>query len=244
MKQDLKSMTLAEMQEAFAALGEPKFRAKQVFTWLHRGATCFDEMTNLSKPLREKLDGLYFITAPRVARKQVSKLDGTIKYLWQLGDGNCVESVVMQYHHGNTVCISSEVGCPMGCKFCASTLGGLVRRLTPAELLDQVLFSQLDSGLTISNIVLMGIGEPLDNFDAVMQFDLVHQSGGAEHRDAAHQPVDLRTGGQDRTAGRAEFAADALGVAPLAGQRIAQQDHAGQQTLAGRAAAGGVPRVF
>lgn len=164
MKQDLKSMTLAEMQEAFVALGEPKFRAKQVFTWLHRGATCFDEMTNLSKPLREKLDGLYFITAPRVARKQVSKLDGTIKYLWQLGDGNCVESVVMQYHHGNTVCISSEVGCPMGCKFCASTLGGLVRRLTPAELLDQVLFSQLDSGLTISNIVLMGIGRAAGQF--------------------------------------------------------------------------------
>ena len=136
-------------------------------------------MTNLSKPLREKLDGLYFITAPRVARKQVSKLDGTIKYLWQLGDGNCVESVVMQYHHGNTVCISSEVGCPMGCKFCASTLGGLVRRLTPAELLDQVLFSQLDSGLTISNIVLMGIGEPLDNFDAVMRFlELVNSPEG------------------------------------------------------------------
>ena len=179
MKQDLKSMTLAEMQEAFAALGEPKFRAKQVFTWLHRGATSFEEMTNLSKPLREKLDGLYFITAPRVARKQVSKLDGTIKYLWQLGDGNCVESVVMQYHHGNTVCISSEVGCPMGCKFCASTLGGLVRRLTPAELLDQVLFSQLDSGLEISNIVLMGIGEPLDNFDAVMRFlELVNSPEG------------------------------------------------------------------
>ena len=179
MKQDLKSMTLAEMQEAFAALGEPKFRAKQVFTWLHRGTTRFDEMTNLSKPLREKLDGLYFITAPRVARKQISKLDGTIKYLWQLGDGNCVESVVMQYHHGNTVCISSEVGCPMGCKFCASTLGGLVRRLTPAELLDQVLFSQLDSGLTISNIVLMGIGEPLDNFDAVMRFlELVNSPEG------------------------------------------------------------------
>ena len=179
MKQDLKSMTLAEMQEAFAALGEPKFRAKQVFTWLHRGASRFDEMTNISKPLREKLDGLYFITAPRVARKQVSKLDGTIKYLWQLGDGNCVESVVMQYHHGNTVCSSSEVGCPMGCKFCASTLGGLVRRLTPAELLDQVLFSQLDSGLTISNIVLMGIGEPLDNFDAVMRFlELVNSPEG------------------------------------------------------------------
>ena len=105
MKQDLKSMTLAEMQDAFAAIGEPKFRAKQVFAWLHRGAVSFDAMTNLSKPLREKLDGLYDITAPSVARKQVSKLDGTIKYLWKLRDGNCVESVVMQYHHGKTVCI-------------------------------------------------------------------------------------------------------------------------------------------
>ena len=170
MKQDIKSMTLAELQEAFAALGEPGFRAKQVFTWLHRGATSFDAMTNLSKPLREKLEGLFYITAPTVARKQISKLDGTIKYLWRLRDGNCVESVVMQYHHGNTVCISSEVGCPMGCKFCASTIGGLVRRLEPSELVDQVLYSQLDSGLEISNIVLMGIGEPLDNFENVMRF--------------------------------------------------------------------------
>mgnify|MGYP001114002705 FL=1 len=179
MKQDLKSMTLAEMQDAFAAIGEPKFRAKQVFTWLHRGAVSFDAMTNLSKPLREKLDGLYYITAPSVARKQVSKLDGTIKYLWKLRDGNCVESVVMQYHHGNTVCISSEVGCPMGCKFCASTIGGLVRRLEPSELVDQVLFSQLDSGLPISNIVLMGIGEPLDNFDNVMRFlELINSPDG------------------------------------------------------------------
>ena len=179
MKQDLKSMTLAEMQDAFAAIGEPKFRAKQVFTWLHRGAVSFDAMTNLSKPLREKLDGLYDITAPSVARKQVSKFDGTIKYLWKLRDGNCVESVVMQYHHGNTVCISSEVGCPMGCKFCASTIGGLVRRLEPSELVDQVLFSQLDSGLPISNIVLMGIGEPLDNFDNVMRFlELINSPDG------------------------------------------------------------------
>ena len=179
MKQDLKSMTLAEMQDAFAAIGEPKFRAKQVFTWMHRGAVSFDAMTNLSKPLREKLDGLYDITAPSVARKQVSKLDGTIKYLWKLRDGNCVESVVMQYHHGNTVCISSEVGCPMGCKFCASTIGGLVRRLEPSELVDQVLFSQLDSGLPISNIVLMGIGEPLDNFDNVMRFlELINSPDG------------------------------------------------------------------
>lgn len=179
MKQDIKSMTLAELQDAFAALGEPKFRAKQVFAWLHRGALSFEAMTNLSKPLREALDSLYFINKPTVARKQISRLDGTIKYLWRLRDGNCVESVVMQYHHGNTVCISSEVGCPMGCKFCASTIGGLVRRLEPSELLDQVLFSQLDSGLAISNIVLMGIGEPLDNFDNVMRFlELVNSPDG------------------------------------------------------------------
>ena len=179
MKQDIKSMTLAELQDAFAALEEPKFRAKQVFTWLHRGAVSFEAMTNLSKPLRETLDSLYFINKPTVARKQISRIDGTIKYLWRLRDGNCVESVVMQYHHGNTVCISSEVGCPMGCKFCASTIGGLVRRLEPSELLDQVLFSQLDSGLPISNIVLMGIGEPLDNFDNVMRFlELVNSPDG------------------------------------------------------------------
>lgn len=172
-------MTLAELQDAFAALGEPKFRAKQVFAWLHRGAVSFEAMTNLSKPLRETLDSLYFINKPTVARKQISRLDGTIKYLWRLRDGNCVESVVMQYHHGNTVRISSEVGCPMGCKFCASTIGGLVRRLEPSELLDQVLFSQLDSGLPISNIVLMGIGEPLDNFDNVMRFlELVNSPDG------------------------------------------------------------------
>ena len=179
MKTDLKSMTLAEMQDAFRALGEPAFRAMQVFTWLHRGAESFDEMTNLSKPLREKLDELYTITVPQLARAQRSQKDGTIKYLWRLADGNCVESVVMQYHHGNTICISSEVGCPMGCKFCASTLGGLVRRLAPSELLDQVIFSQKESGLPISNIVLMGIGEPLDNFDAVMQFlELVNSPEG------------------------------------------------------------------
>ena len=179
MKQDLKSMTLAQMQSAFSAMGEPKFRAKQVFTWLHKGAESFDEMTNLSLPLRKKLDETYYITVPKPVRIQRSQKDGTIKYLWKLRDGNCVESVLMQYHHGNSVCISSEVGCPMGCKFCASTLGGLVRRLSPSELLDQVLFSQKNSGLPISNIVLMGIGEPLDNFDNVMQFlELVNSPDG------------------------------------------------------------------
>ncbi len=179
MKTDLKSMTIAQMQAAFAELGEPKFRAKQVFVWLHKGVESFDEMTNISKPLREKLAERYYITVPKVIKKQQSKTDGTIKYLWQLRDGNCVESVLMQYHHGNSLCISSEVGCPMGCKFCASTLGGLVRRLAPSELLDQVIFAQKESGLPISNIVLMGIGEPLDNFDAVMQFlELVNSPDG------------------------------------------------------------------
>lgn len=179
MKQDLKSLTLAQMNEVFSGMGEPRFRAKQVYTWLHKGVTEFEEMSNLSKALREKLNGEFYITHPKIARKQVSKKDGTVKYLWRLRDGNCVESVLMQYHHGNTVCISSEVGCPMGCKFCASTLGGLVRRLSPAEMLDQVLFTQLDSGLPISNIVLMGIGEPLDNFENVMTFlELVNSAEG------------------------------------------------------------------
>ena len=165
MKEDLKSMSLSQMEQAFSALGEPKFRAKQVFTWLHRGAVSFDAMTNLSKPLREKLDGLYYITAPSVARKQVSKLDGTIKYLWKLRDGNCVESVVMQYHHGNTVCISSEVGCPMGCKFCASGLLGLKRNLTTGEIIGQILSAEAIAGKRVNNLVFMGMGEPLSNFD-------------------------------------------------------------------------------
>ena len=167
---DIKSMTLAELTEDLAALGEPKFRAGQVYTWLHRGARSFDEMTNLSKALREKLATQYELTCPTVARRLQSARDGTIKYLWRLSDGNCVESVLMRYHYGNTVCISCEVGCPMGCAFCASTRGGLVRRLRPSEMLDQVLFTQIDSGLPVSNIVLMGIGEPLDNYDTVLRF--------------------------------------------------------------------------
>ena len=176
---DIKSMTLEEIGEAMKDLGEPAFRGKQVFTWLHHGVGSFDEMTNLSKALREKLKSLYTITRPVVACKQVSRLDGTIKYLWELGDGNCIETVLMQYHHGNTVCISSQVGCRMGCAFCASTIGGKVRDLAPSELLDQVLFTQLDSGLPISNIVLMGIGEPMDNLDNVLRFlSLVNHEDG------------------------------------------------------------------
>ena len=176
---DLKSMNLTEMAAFFKELGQPAFRAKQVYQWLHRGARSFGEMTNLPKPLREALEADCFLSAPQVERKQVSAQDGTIKYLWRLSDGNCIETVLMRYHHGNTVCISSQVGCRMGCAFCASTLGGKVRDLTPAEMLDQVLFTQIDSGAPVSNIVLMGIGEPLDNFDTVLRFlELVNSPEG------------------------------------------------------------------
>lgn len=176
---DIKSMNLAEMTEFFKGLGEPAFRAKQVFCWLHKGARSFDEMTNLSKSLRETLSAKCYIDVPTVERKQVSELDGTIKYLWRLPDGNCIETVLMRYKHGNTVCISCQVGCRMGCAFCASTLGGKIRDLRPSEMLDQVLFTQLDSGELISNIVLMGIGEPLDNFDTVLRFlELVNSPEG------------------------------------------------------------------
>ena len=167
---NLKSMTLVEMGAALKELGQPAFRAKQVYSWLHKGVRSYEEMTNLPKALRDVLAEKYPINAPQVVRKQESQKDGTIKYLWQLSDGNCVETVLMRYHYGNTVCISTEVGCRMGCAFCASTIGGLVRRLEPFEMLDEVLFTQIDSGLPISHIVLMGIGEPLDNFDNVLRF--------------------------------------------------------------------------
>ena len=176
---NLKNLTLPEMNTLFAQMGQPAFRAKQVYGWLHKGVKSYDEMTNLPKDLRLRLEGEYPIHAPEVVRKQESQRDGTIKYLWKLHDGNCVETVLMRYHYGNTVCISTEVGCAMGCKFCASTLGGLVRRLEPFEMLDQVLFTQVDSGLPVSHIVLMGIGEPLDNFDHVMRFlELVNSENG------------------------------------------------------------------
>lgn len=176
---DLKSMTMDEMTEYFKSLNQPSFRAKQVFQWLHRGVTTFDGMSNLPKSLRQSLEEQCHITVPTVERKQVSQIDGTIKYLWRLGDGNCIETVLMRYKHGNTVCVSCQVGCNMGCVFCASTLGGKLRNLEPSEILDQIIFTQLDSGETISNIVMMGIGEPLDNFDNVLRFlELVNHPDG------------------------------------------------------------------
>lgn len=167
---DIKAMLPDEIAAALTELGEPKYRAKQIFQWLARGVESFDEMTDVSKKLRETLKREFFITKLKMLRKQVSAIDGTIKYLWELPDGNAVETVVMQYRHGNTICISSQVGCRQGCAFCASTIGGLIRGLESSEMLDEVLYSERESGLKISNIVLMGIGEPLDNFDNVIRF--------------------------------------------------------------------------
>ncbi|MCL2201339.1 MAG: 23S rRNA (adenine(2503)-C(2))-methyltransferase RlmN [Oscillospiraceae bacterium] len=169
-KIDIKSMSLSEVEEYFVSIGEKSFRSKQVFSWLHRGVRSFSEMTDISEKLRKALDENCYINAPVLLKKQVSQIDGTTKMLWQMIDGSAVESVLMKYEHGNTVCISTQVGCAMGCAFCASAIGGLVRNLTSGEILDQVLFTQLELGQKISNIVIMGIGEPLDNFDNLLRF--------------------------------------------------------------------------
>lgn len=168
-KIDLYSMLPSELEEYFLSLGEPKFRAKQVFPRLAAGCRV-DGLTNLSKALRERIKCETVDTLPAVEEKLVSKIDGTVKYLFRLHDGCCIESVLMKYKHGNTLCISSQVGCYMGCRFCASTIGGKVRDLYPSELLGQVIAAGADCGVRVSNIVMMGIGEPLDNFDNVVKF--------------------------------------------------------------------------
>ncbi len=169
-KNDIKSILPEELESMVKGMGESSFRASQIFSWLNKGVESFDEMKNLSSAFRERLNGSCELYAPTLLTEQVSKSDGTAKYLWELRDGNAVETVLMRYKHGNTVCISSQVGCRQGCAFCASTIGGLVRNLTAGEMLDEVLFTQKMCGERISNIVLMGIGEPLDNMDNVMRF--------------------------------------------------------------------------
>lgn len=170
-KKDIKSMTLSELEKEVKSLGLPKFRAGQIFDWLQKQCVCsFDEMTNLSKSLRETLDERYYIASCEVEERFESALDETVKYLFRLHDGQCIESVLMKYNHGWSICISSQVGCRMGCKFCASTIGGLVRSLTASEMLSQIMASQKDRGIRISNIVMMGIGEPFDNYDNVVRF--------------------------------------------------------------------------
>ncbi len=191
-KADLLSMTPTELERFLSELGEAKFRAKQLFSWLHRGAE-FAEMHNLSSALRQKLAETAYLSYPKIVRKLVSNIDGTVKYLFAFPDGEQVETVIMQYEHGNTACVSSQVGCRMGCRFCASTLGGLVRSLTAGEILSQVIVAQKDTGLRISNIVLMGIGEPLDNYDNVLRFlELVHLEGGLH---LSHRHISLSTCG-------------------------------------------------
>ncbi len=192
-KRDIKQLLPEDLEAELSALGLPKFRAKQIFRWLSRGARSFEEMTDLSAPLRGQLASLYTIPSLHTLRRQESAQDGTIKFLWELPDGESVETVFMRYKHGNTVCISSQVGCRMGCAFCASTLGGRVRDLAASEMLDEVLRTELEAGDRISNIVLMGIGEPLDNFDNVMRFlKLINHPQG---RDIGMRHISLSTCG-------------------------------------------------
>lgn len=171
MKKDIRAYTYEELQEEIKQLGEKAFRAKQVYEWLHvKLVDGFDEMTNLSKKLREQLEEAYEILPVEMVERQESALDGTNKFLFRLYDGNVVESVLMRYHHGNSVCISSQVGCRMGCRFCASTIGGLERNLSPSEMLGQIYQIQKIIGERVSNIVIMGTGEPMDNYDNFLKF--------------------------------------------------------------------------
>lgn len=171
MSRDILSMTFEELSQAFAGEGIQGFRSKQVYEWLHRHLVLsYDEMTNLPKTLREQLKEKFPIYTCTIARKQVSKIDGTVKILFKMHDGDYIESVVMKYKYGYTICVSSQVGCKMGCAFCASTLGGFKRSLTAGEILSQVYMAQKEIGERISHIVLMGMGEPLDNYDNVMRF--------------------------------------------------------------------------
>ncbi len=179
MKTELLSLNLSELEALVKEMGQPKFRGKQIYEWLYKGAETFDDMKNLPRDFRQKLSEETYIGAVKIAEKFVSKIDETRKYLLQLNDGNYVEAVLMKYEYGYTICISTQVGCRMGCKFCASTIGGKERDLTAGELLSQIICVQKDLGQRISNIVMMGIGEPLDNFDNVLKFiELVNAPGG------------------------------------------------------------------
>lgn len=179
MKQNIRDLSPKALEAHFVANGQPKFRAKQVFSWLYREISSFEEMTNLPKALREQLEEEFTMDLPKIVRKQVSKEDGTVKYLLELSDGEQIESVVMYYAHGVTLCASTQVGCRMGCTFCASGLFGLKRHMTPGEILGQVMTASRDLKVRISNIVLMGTGEPLDNYDNVLSFiKIAHEEEG------------------------------------------------------------------
>lgn len=190
---DLKDLEYDGLAAFIEEIGEAKFHAKQIFSWLSRGVTDFSEMTDISKELRAKLEERSYISTLKTRKKLVSKLDKTTKYLFELEDGNCIESVVMYYNHGITICISSQVGCRMGCRFCASTIGGKVRDLKSSEILDQVIFAQKDLGERISNIVIMGIGEPLDNFGNIVKF--LHNVNNPNGLNIGYRHISLSTCG-------------------------------------------------
>lgn len=191
--QDLKSMTRQEIADAFAPLGLPSFRAGQVYEWLVKGANSFEEMTNLPKTLRAQLQETFSLSFVTIRRKLVSAIDGTVKYLFALPDGHSVEGVVMHYHHGHSLCLSTQVGCRMGCSFCATGMAGFVRNLTPGEMLSQITAAQQDLGLRISHLVLMGMGEPLDNYDNTLKF--LQLITAADHLNLGARHISLSTCG-------------------------------------------------
>ena len=190
---DLKDLEYKELEDFVIGLGEKKYRAAQLFKWLHSGVSSYDEMTDISKAFRERLKEISYVSTLVIEQKLVSGLDGTVKYLFRLPDGNSIESVVMRYKHGLTICVSSQVGCRMGCRFCASTIGGLYRSLTAGEILNQLLFAEKDLNERISNIVLMGIGEPLDNYDNIIRF--LHNVNNEKGRNIGYRHITLSTCG-------------------------------------------------
>ena len=198
-KTDISSLLPEELAEYLAGLSEKsgvkieKFRAKQIFSWLAKGVHSFDEMTNVSAAIRKVLDEDAYISAPKIHTKLVSQIDGTVKYLFELADGERVESVFMRYEHGNTVCISTQAGCRMGCTFCASTLNGLTRNLTASEMAGQIIAAQNDTGERVSNVVMMGIGEPLDNYDNTLRF--LRLINHPDHLCIGHRHISLSTCG-------------------------------------------------
>lgn len=176
---DIKSMYYDELRQSITVLGYPEYRAKQIYGWLNKGVTAFEQMCNIPKSIKENLEKNYYISVANIEKKQISAYDNTVKYLFSLNDGELIESVLMQYHHGYSICISTQVGCKMGCTFCATGKGGFRRSLTASEMLAQIEAAQRDTGIRISNIVLMGMGEPLDNYDNVLRFlRLVSSDGG------------------------------------------------------------------
>jgi len=191
-KIDLLSLDKDELTEFFIQIGEPKYRASQLFTQMHKGLL-LDEITNISKATKAKISELASYSLPVIEQKLVSAIDGTVKYLFGLCDGNCIESVIMRYEHGITICISSQVGCRMGCRFCASTIDGRVRDLAPSELLGQIIAAERDLGERISNIVMMGIGEPLDNYGNVIKF--LHLVGDKDGLNIGYRHISLSTCG-------------------------------------------------